>query len=128
MIYRMIWRNLWRNSRRTWITTASITFSVFLAIALQSFQKGAFDNLIKNMVNYYTGYIQVHQQGYWNEQVLDNCFEASDSVFEKIKNLPGVTEAAPRLETFVLASVGNVTKGCLLIGTDPEKESALTRL
>ncbi len=124
----MIWRNLWRNPRRTWITTASITFSVFLAISMQSFQKGAFDNLINNMVGYYTGYIQVHQQGYWNEQVLDNCFEASDSLFQQIEAVPGVKAVTPRIETFVLASIGNTTKGCLLIGTDPEKELLLTGL
>lgn len=128
MIYRMIWRNLWRNSRRTWITTASITFSVFLAIAMKSFQKGSFDNLINNMVGYYTGYVQVHQKGYWDEQVLDNCFESSDSLFHQLSTVTGVQSVVPRLETFMLASIGNVTKGCLLVGTDPEKELALTHL
>lgn len=128
MIYRMIWRNLWRNSRRTWITTASITFSVFLAIAMKSFQKGAFDNLVANMVNYYSGYIQVHQRGYWDERVLENCFEQSDSLLRVVASVPGIDAVVPRLETFVLASVGEVTKGCLLTGTDPVKEASLTHL
>ena len=128
MIYKLIWRNLWRNPRRTWITTASITFSVFLAIAMQSFQKGAFDNLIKNVVSYYSGYIQIHQQGYWNEQVLDHCFEFHDSLTMVLQQIPGIQSAVPRIETFVLASQEQVTKGSLLIGTDPVREDQLTQL
>jgi putative ABC transport system permease protein len=128
MIYRLIWRNLWRNPRRTWITTASITFSVFLAVSMQSFQKGTFDNLINNVVGYYSGYIQIHQEGYWDERILDNSFENHDSISHAIQSIPGVLDIVPRIETFVLASVGTVTKGCLLVGTDPEKENALTRL
>jgi len=128
MIGHLIWRNLWRNPRRTWITTASITFSVFLAIVMQSFQKGTYDNMISNVVNFYSGYVQVHKNGYWEDQVLDNCFEADDSLLVRLSTIPGITGFVPRIETFVLASMSTVTKGCLLVGTDPEKEDSLTHL
>jgi ABC-type lipoprotein release transport system permease subunit len=41
------------------------------------------------------------------------------------ENISGVT---PRLESFVLASAENITKGCLLAGIDPEKENLITSL
>lgn len=128
MIAKFTWRNLWRNRRRTFITMSSVTFAVLLAILMQSFQKGVFDNLVKNVVSFYYGYVQIHAKGYWNEQVLDNSFAFNDSMYKQLKQLPHIKEVVPRLETFVLASVGNNTKGCMLVGTDAVKENNLTGL
>jgi putative ABC transport system permease protein len=128
MILKLIWRNLWRNSRRTLITMTSIAFAVLFAIIMKSFQNGVFNNLIKNVVGYYSGYVQIHQKGYWDEQVLDNCFALDNSLIEKLKQNPQINVIVPRLETFVLISKGNSTKGCMLVGTDAVKENELTQL
>jgi len=128
MILKLIWRNLWRNSRRTLITMASIAFAVLFAIIMKSLQNGVFNNLIKNVVGYYSGYVQIHQKGYWDEQVLDNCFALENSLIEKLKQNPHINVIVPRLETFVLISKGNSTKGCMLVGTDAVKENELTQL
>ena len=126
MIFKLTWRNLWRNRRRTLITMTSVTFAVLLAILMQSFQKGVFDNLVKNVVSFYYGYIQLHKYGYQDEQVLDNGFLFSDSLEKKLNNYSQIKTFVPRLETFILASSGDITKGCMLAGTDPEKEDILT--
>jgi len=128
MTAKLTWRNLWRNRRRTFITMASVTFAVLLAILMQSFQKGIFDNLVKNVVSFYYGYIQVHKKGYWDERTIDNGFFLNDSLLSRLKQNSHINEVVPRLETFVLASVGNTTKGCMLIGTDVEKENNLSVL
>lgn len=128
MIFKLIWRNLWRNSRRTAITVASIAFAVVLSVLMRSLQKGTFDNLIKNVVGYYSGYIQIHKTGYWNERVLENSFDAQDSIMDLLKQNPHITSAVPRLETFVLASYGTTTKGCMLVGTEPAMENSFTHL
>lgn len=128
MILKLIWRNLWRNSRRTLITVASIAFAVLFAVVMKSFQNGVFNNLIKNVVGYYSGYVQIHQKGYWDEQVLDNSFITENSLIHLLQQNPNIKEIVPRLETFILASKGNTSKGCLLVGTDTEKENNLTHL
>lgn len=128
MIAKLIWRNLWRNSRRTWITMASISFAVLFSVVMQSFQRGVFNNLIRNVVSYYSGYVQIHKKGYWDEKILDNCFEINHSMMKNISDIPLVTEVVPRLETFVLASNKNLTKGAILIGTNVIKENNLTHL
>lgn len=128
MILKLIWRNLWRNSRRTLITIASIAFAVLFAVLMKSLQDGIFNNLIKNVVSYYSGYVQVHKKGYWDEQILDNSFELDEKLISQIIKNRSIKEIIPRLETFVLASNENTTKGCLLVGTDPEKENNLTQL
>lgn len=128
MILKLIWRNLWRNSRRTLITMASIAFAVLFAVLMKSFQDGVFNNLIKNVVGYYSGYVQIHQKGYWNEQILDNSFELKKELNNRLQQNHQITAIVPRLETFVLASKGNTTKGCLLVGTDAVRENKLTQL
>ncbi|MDE3236276.1 MAG: ABC transporter permease [Bacteroidota bacterium] len=128
MMLKLTWRNLWRNPKRTLITMASVTFAVMLAIIMQSLQKGVFDHLVKNVVSFYNGYIQIHKQGYHNEQVIDNSFEFDSSFLDRLQQNPGIKEAIPRLETFVLASMSNITKGCMLVGIDPIRENKLTQL
>jgi ABC-type lipoprotein release transport system permease subunit len=89
-IITLAWKNIWRNKSRTVITIAAIFFAVILSVLTSSLWKGFFDNLIKNMVSFYSGYIQVHSNGYWNEQVLDNSFQLTAllaAVFPTIKAL-----------------------------------------
>ncbi len=128
MIERLTWRNLWRNRRRTLITTGSITFAVLFAILMQSFQKGIFDHLIENVVGFYHGNLQVHGAGYWAEQIMDNSFEADDAMMNQWAQQKHVQGIVPRMESFMLASNDSITKGCMVVGTDPEREDQLTHL
>lgn len=121
-------KNMWRNRHRTLIVMASIAFAVVLSVFASSLKTGVFDNLIKNMVSYYTGYIQVHQKGYWDERILDNSFTNQPELEKKILSLPEITGISPRLESFALVSTGDKTKGCMVAGVDPEKEDQITSL
>ena len=124
----MAWLNLWRNRGRTLISMAAVFFSVILSIALSSIQDGTFDHLIKNMVGYYSGYIQIHKVGYWEEQTLENSFEASGSLEDSINQVKLVSSITPRLESFSLAASGDVTKGVMVVGVDPQRENETTSL
>lgn len=122
MIFRLAWRNIWRNKRRTSITVASILFAVLFSSLMDSIQKGAWNNMIRNVVNFHTGYIQVHQKGYWDEQTLDLAFPyKGDSIHGS-----GILNTLPRLESFALASTGVNTMGVMATGIDPEAEDQMT--
>lgn len=127
MILKLAWRNIWRNRRRTWITVASILFAVLLSSLMEALQKGAWNHMIGNMVNYYTGYAQVHGRGYWEEQVIDNSFSLegfrADMGDQEIPQLSGYL---PRLESFALASTGNKTSGVLIAGVVPDAEDKMS--
>jgi len=127
-LVKLSWKNIWRNSSRSIIIIAAIFFAVILSVVTSSLQEGVFNNLIKNIVSSYTGYVQVHKKGYWDERVLDNSFKASDRLVQKILQLKNITAVTPRLESFALISSGNVTKGGLVVGVDPIKENAVTLL
>jgi putative ABC transport system permease protein len=125
---KLAWKNMWRNKHRTSITIAAIFFAVILSVVTSSLQDGVFDNLIKNVVSFYSGYIQVHKQGYWDERILDNTFEGSLKLEQKIIQQNNVRAIAPRLESFALASSEELTKGCMVIGIMPAQENEITAL
>ena len=124
MFLKLAWRNLWRNKRRTLISISAVAFSVLFAATIQSFQKGTWDHMVDNVVRYYLGYAQVHQKGFWEDQTLDNSFEAKAVPI----SLNNKLELTPRLESFALASSGELTRGVMVVGIDPEKENAMTGL
>ena len=128
MITRLVWRNLWRNRRRTLIPMASVTFALLLAVVMQSLQTGTFGNLIRNVVRFHSGYIQVHAKGYWDERVIENSFESEAPLLAGIRRNAGVRTVVPRLETYALASTGEKTKGCMVNGISTSTEDSLTRL
>lgn len=124
MFLKLAWRNLWRNKRRTIISISSVLFAVLFASVISAFQKGTWDHMVDNVVRYYLGYAQVHQQGFWDDQTLENSFEPQ-AVPASVKSQFSMT---PRLESFALASSGEITRGVLVVGIDPEKEDAMSSL
>lgn len=128
MYVTLAWRNIWRNKRRSFITIGSITFAVFLACIMRSMQLGSYERMIENAARFYTGYIQVHKNGFWDDKTIDNSFEYNKSLISKIENTPGVEVAVPRVESFALAAFGTKTKGAFVLGIAPEKEDQLTRV
>ncbi|MDH4089197.1 MAG: ABC transporter permease [Cyclobacteriaceae bacterium] len=127
-LMKLAWKNMWRNRNRTAITIAAIFFAVILSVVTSSLQDGVFDNLIKNVVSFYSGYVQVHKQGYWDERILDNTFAQSGAVERKILQQKNISDIAPRLESFALASSEETTKGCMVTGISPEEENRITDL
>lgn len=119
---------MWRNRNRTLISMAAIFFAVLLSVLTSSLKDGIFENLVKNVVSFYTGYVQVHKQGYWDEQILDNSFEINAAIEQKIVQHKNIDVVTYRLESFALASAKDVTKGSMVVGIQPEKEDQVTFL
>ncbi len=128
MLFKLAWRNLWRNRRRTFITMGSVLLAASIAIFMRSIQEGTYENMIRNMVQFHTGYIQVHQKGFWDEQTLDHSFEDNPLIHKAVADEQHISAMVPRVETFALASSGPVSKFSMVVGMDPEEESKLTGL
>lgn len=127
-VLRLAWLNLWRNRNRTLISMAAVFFAVVLATVLTALRDGTFDNMVKNVVGYYTGYLQVHRRGYWEDQTLEHTLAASRLTEDSISRVPGVAGLVPRLESFALAASGDVTRGVWVVGTDAGREDLVTGL
>ncbi len=128
MLLKLAWLNIWRNKRRTLITATSVFFAVLLAIVFRSLTDGVYDNMIHNVVSYSSGYLQIHQKGYWDEQSIDNSFVEDNLLYQELLKNPKVMHIMPRLQTFALASYSEKTKGVLILGIDPVKEKEVNKL
>lgn len=125
---RLAWRNLWRNKKRTIIAASSVFFAVILALTMRSMQKGTYDFMIDSSVRISTGYIQVHDKGYWDKRSLDKSMLMNENRDMELSKLPDVTMVVPRLETFTLVSYGKATKVSPIIGINPEPEKRMLKL
>jgi lipoprotein-releasing system permease protein len=127
---KLAWRNLWRNKRRTFITVASILFAVFFASIMRSMQEGSYTSMVNNVVKFYSGYIQVHQKGYWDNRSLNRSFQENDTLMNVLENTEGVELYMNRLESGVLASNTdkNHTKVAQIVGIEPQKEDQVTKI
>ncbi|OFX36215.1 MAG: hypothetical protein A2W90_23965 [Bacteroidetes bacterium GWF2_42_66] len=124
--FKLAWRNLWRNKRRTLITVSSIFFGVLLSAYMTSMQEGSYEKMVEIVVKFYSGYIQVHHEEYWENKSINNTFEYDQALTDKIMVNKDVDFVIPRLESFGLASSEELTKGAIVFGIDPEPENQLT--
>lgn len=125
---KLAWRNLWRNRRRTLITVASIFFGVMLSAYMTSMQEGSYTKMVDIVVKFYSGYMQVHHEDYWENKSINNTFEYNQELVDEILANKKVDFVLPRLESFGLASSKELTKGALIFGIDPLGENKLTAI
>jgi ABC-type lipoprotein release transport system permease subunit len=120
------WRNLWRSKRRTLITISSVFFAVIISTLMSSMQEGSYGSMVDNWVKFYSGYMQIHQEGYWEDRTINNSFPETDSLFNLVKQTEGVTQITPRFVSFALASSKETTKGAMIMGVNPDGEDRVT--
>jgi len=126
MLLKLAWRNIWRNGKRSLITVLAIVIAVFLSIVMRSMQLGMYDNMIGNVVGAYSGYVQIHSNGYWDEQIVDNAFELDENLLSNVKQIDGVNNIIQRIQSGSLASNEDLSKFVFISGIEPEKEKLLT--
>jgi len=93
---------------------------------MRALQFGFYDNIIKTVVESYAGYVEVHAEGYWDNQSLDNSMEVDQKLINDISSVEGVENIVQRLQTFSLISMGEKTKGGVINGVDISDEQKIT--
>ena len=126
MIFKIAWRYIYRNKKRSLITITSIFGALFLIILMRALQFGFYDKLIETVVESYAGYVEVHADGFWDNQNLDNSMEVDQSLINDIKSVEGVENIVQRLQTFSLISMGEKTKGGGVNGINISEEQKIT--
>lgn len=116
--FTIAWRNIWRNKRRTLITAASIFFALFFALFMRAMQVGSYSEMKKSAVESFSGAIQIHAKGYWDDKIIDNCFESDAELLKNLRANPNVKQASSRIETGLLAAFGTKSKVAMVIGAN----------
>ena len=78
MHFQLAWRNIWRNPRRTAVIMTAIVIGVWNMIFTSALMRGNLVGMINNGISTLTGDIQIHQEGYRNDPVVDNSITRPD--------------------------------------------------
>ena len=126
MIFKIAWRNIYRNKKRSLITITSVFAALLLIILMRALQFGFYDKLIETVVESYAGYVEIHADGFWDNQSLDNSMQVDQQLLDDIQSVEGVENIVQRLQTFSLISVGEKTKGGVINGINLPEEQKIT--
>ena len=130
--WRIGWRNLGRHRRRTLVTALGLGVGYFAVMFMVGWAEGISTELVQNATSLVSGQIEIHDVGYRPERTLYETIggRAGVDVEELLRAVeadPSVVAAAPRAYASGLVSSGESTSAGMLLGVDPERETALTR-
>lgn len=124
----MAWRNLWRNRRRTWLSAGSIAFAVALLAFAIAQQIGSYALMIDNATALMTGQLQIQRPGFLDEPRIERTLPHGSALRARVESVPGVAAATERVQAFVLVSAGERSVAAQVLGVDPIREGAVSRL
>jgi putative ABC transport system permease protein len=118
----LAWRNIWRNTRRTIITVVAVVFAVTLAVFSWCFALGEHEQMINDALKLFTGHLQVHAKGYWEDRTIYNSFTPPPELLSFLDKDKKVKAYTTRLSVDALISSDTNTSGVLVVGIDPGRE------
>ncbi len=125
---KLAWRNIFRNARRSAITVAAISVGLASLIFLWAFVDGTNDQMAENSTRYLSGHVQIHRAGYHEQRTLDLLLDQSATTVRQLRAQPHVAAVTRRLEGSALLSLGEKSRGVLVVGVDPGREIQVTTL
>ncbi len=125
-LFKMAFRDLGRNKRRSILSALAVSMATTLLIFMASVVRGEFRGALQNGIRLQTGHLQVRAASYdenkvslaW-EDLVDNPAQVTD----RLKALPQVLDATPRLIASGILSLGDHSRGVQVLGIDPAAEA-----
>lgn len=125
---KIAWRNILRNKYRSILTISAIAVGLTAMIFLRAFLDGADQQMITNYTDLVSGHVQVHKKDFHKKMGLERSLTEAEDIERVLAQTPQVISHTRRVKEFVLASSAEQSSGVLVIGIDPEKETAVTQL
>lgn len=124
MLLFIAWRNIWRNRVRSVLTISALAGGLIMVILYASLLEGMTRQMVKYATEISSGHIQIHRQGYIDDQDLYATLPWS--YLKRIEqDVPGI-HVAPRLYAAGLASTEDTSNGVLIRAVDPRLEPSVT--
>lgn len=128
MLLLIAYRNIWRNPVRSLVVIGSMVLGIWGGTFIVGFFSGMTQQQLEDMLRQEVSHIQVHGAGFIDQ------FDAADTLAATAE-LEALLAADPRVEAFSARLVGvgliasaRLTTGGMVVGVDPEAETAVTQL
>ena len=125
-IVKMATRHLIRNWHRTLVTSFAMAFACFIMILFAALMEGMLAASERNAVVMDVADIQVHEQGYREDQDLYTTIKNPSQLIQQISQAGFY--ASPRLHGFALAAAGTSSSGVQLRGINIQREAEVTQI
>ena len=121
-LFKLAYRNLWRNKTRSLLSMLAVAGGVALLLLMVSVLEGEMRGALNNTIRLQSGHLQIRPASYeegkvslkWEDLIAD-----PNQIVDKVKSLPQVVEATPRLNASAILSIRDESKGVQIIGVDP---------
>lgn len=121
-LLKLAFRNLGRNKTRSLLSILAVGAGMSLLLLMASVLEGEMRGALDNTIRLQSGHLQIRPASYeegrislkWEDLIAD-----PDQVVEKIKSVPQVVLATPRLSASAILSIGDESKGVQILGIDP---------
>jgi len=128
MIFSISWRNIWRNKVRSLIIITAVALGICAGMFSTSFMKGMMDQRIRQAISTEISHIQIHRQGYRQENSLQLFMNGSPAMVGKIRKINHVKGVSQRIIIQSMVSSAETSSGVKIAGIYPDNEQDVTNL
>ncbi len=125
---KLAWRSFRRHRRRSIITVSAISLSLAMMIIFVGIADDSHARMAELGIRMGAGHVLVQGNGYQAEETLDHLVPSYGKLLQRVRALPSVTEAVPRVRTTGLLSAGEKSAPVLVSGVDPKREPAVSTI
>lgn len=106
----------------------AVALGICAGVFSTTFMKGMMDQRIRQAISTEISHIQIHRQGYRQENSLQLYMNESSTVVERIKKINHVKGASQRIVIQSMVSSAETSSGVKIAGIFPENEQNVTNL
>lgn len=121
--FKLAYRNIWRNKTRSLLSSLAVGIGMALLLLMVSVLEGEMQGALQNTIRLQSGHLQIRPASYEENKISlkwEDLIAEPEQVAAKVKSLPQVTVATPRLSASAILTLSDESKGVQILGIDPE--------
>ena len=123
---KLAFRNIGRNKTRSLLSALAVAVGMALLLLMASVLEGEMRGSMQNSIKLQSGHLQIRPASYDENKISlkwEDLIENPEQIVEKVKALPQVIAATPRLVASAILTIGDESKGVQILGIDPASEA-----
>jgi ABC-type lipoprotein release transport system permease subunit len=121
--FKLAYRNVGRNKTRSLLSALAVAIGMALLLLMVSVLEGEMSGALQNTIRLQSGHLQIRPASYEENKISlkwEDLIANPDQAAEKVKALPQVTVATPRLNASAILTVSDESKGVQILGIEPD--------
>jgi ABC-type lipoprotein release transport system permease subunit len=121
--FKLAYRNVGRNKTRSLLSALAVGMGMALLLLMVSVLEGEMTGALQNTIRLQSGHLQIRPASYEENKISlkwEDLIADPEQIVGKIKSLPQVTVATPRLSASAILTISDESKGVQILGIEPD--------